>query len=169
MGFPLEACRKAVYYTGNTGIDSAMNWIMGHMDDSGMWRTKLEEVVGQFEELCKFLCFLRLQTFQLPWCCPAAALDLEARLPRVCPRSIWQPSSPWASAETKLLKPSEQRLETNSRIAIYTSIYKAYIKRRCSHIKSNIYYTFEMAKNKYWWHLKKWFKVNNDNWVLFFF
>uniref|UniRef100_H2MBP9 Ubiquitin carboxyl-terminal hydrolase n=1 Tax=Oryzias latipes TaxID=8090 RepID=H2MBP9_ORYLA len=34
MGFPLEACRKAVYYTGNTGIDSAMNWIMGHMDDS---------------------------------------------------------------------------------------------------------------------------------------
>ncbi|XP_061530362.1 LOW QUALITY PROTEIN: ubiquitin carboxyl-terminal hydrolase 5 [Phycodurus eques] len=34
MGFPLEACRKAVYYTGNTGIDSAMNWVMGHMDDS---------------------------------------------------------------------------------------------------------------------------------------
>ncbi|XP_015226317.1 PREDICTED: ubiquitin carboxyl-terminal hydrolase 5 isoform X1 [Cyprinodon variegatus] len=33
MGFPLEACRKAVYYTGNTGIDSAMNWIMSHMDD----------------------------------------------------------------------------------------------------------------------------------------
>ncbi|XP_076010710.1 ubiquitin carboxyl-terminal hydrolase 5 [Genypterus blacodes] len=33
MGFPLEACRKAVYYTGNTGIDHAMNWIMGHMDD----------------------------------------------------------------------------------------------------------------------------------------
>ncbi|XP_022612308.1 ubiquitin carboxyl-terminal hydrolase 5 isoform X1 [Seriola dumerili] len=33
MGFPLEACRKAVYYTGNTGIDAAMNWIMGHMDD----------------------------------------------------------------------------------------------------------------------------------------
>ncbi|XP_077453742.1 ubiquitin carboxyl-terminal hydrolase 5 isoform X1 [Stigmatopora argus] len=33
MGFPLEACRKAVYYTGNTGIDSAMNWVMGHMDD----------------------------------------------------------------------------------------------------------------------------------------
>uniref|UniRef100_A0A8D0AH12 Ubiquitin carboxyl-terminal hydrolase n=1 Tax=Sander lucioperca TaxID=283035 RepID=A0A8D0AH12_SANLU len=33
MGFPLEACRKAAYYTGNTGIDAAMNWIMGHMDD----------------------------------------------------------------------------------------------------------------------------------------
>uniref|UniRef100_A0A8D3BTC7 Ubiquitin carboxyl-terminal hydrolase n=1 Tax=Scophthalmus maximus TaxID=52904 RepID=A0A8D3BTC7_SCOMX len=33
MGFPLEACKKAVYYTGNTGIDAAMNWIMGHMDD----------------------------------------------------------------------------------------------------------------------------------------
>ncbi|KAM4568945.1 ubiquitin carboxyl-terminal hydrolase 5-like [Fundulus diaphanus] len=33
MGFPVEACRKAVYYTGNTGIDAAMNWIMSHMDD----------------------------------------------------------------------------------------------------------------------------------------
>uniref|UniRef100_A0A3Q3L641 Ubiquitin carboxyl-terminal hydrolase n=1 Tax=Mastacembelus armatus TaxID=205130 RepID=A0A3Q3L641_9TELE len=33
MGFPPEACRKAVYYTGNTGIDAAMNWIMSHMDD----------------------------------------------------------------------------------------------------------------------------------------
>uniref|UniRef100_A0A4W5KAE8 Ubiquitin carboxyl-terminal hydrolase n=1 Tax=Hucho hucho TaxID=62062 RepID=A0A4W5KAE8_9TELE len=39
MGFPLEACRKAVYYTGNTGIDAAMNWVMGHMDDPGRsWR-----------------------------------------------------------------------------------------------------------------------------------
>lgn len=36
MGFPLEACRKAVYYTGNTGIDAAMNWIMSHMEDSGV-------------------------------------------------------------------------------------------------------------------------------------
>ncbi|KAG7457683.1 hypothetical protein MATL_G00229800 [Megalops atlanticus] len=33
MGFPIEACRKAVYCTGNTGIDAAMNWVMGHMDD----------------------------------------------------------------------------------------------------------------------------------------
>ncbi|XP_030639717.1 ubiquitin carboxyl-terminal hydrolase 5 isoform X2 [Chanos chanos] len=33
MGFPLEACRKAVYYTGNTGIDAAMSWVMGHMED----------------------------------------------------------------------------------------------------------------------------------------
>ncbi|TSR75256.1 Ubiquitin carboxyl-terminal hydrolase 5 [Bagarius yarrelli] len=34
MGFPLEACRKAVYYTGNTGVDTAMNWVMEHMDDA---------------------------------------------------------------------------------------------------------------------------------------
>lgn len=25
-----------MYYTGNTGIDAAMNWIMGHMDDPGV-------------------------------------------------------------------------------------------------------------------------------------
>uniref|UniRef100_A0A7N6BP74 Ubiquitin carboxyl-terminal hydrolase n=1 Tax=Anabas testudineus TaxID=64144 RepID=A0A7N6BP74_ANATE len=40
MGFPLEACRKAVYYTGNTGIDAAMNWIMSHMDDPGVQRSR---------------------------------------------------------------------------------------------------------------------------------
>lgn len=50
MGFPLEACRKAVYYTGNTGIDSAMNWIMTHMEDSGVqnsarWLEKKENTL----------------------------------------------------------------------------------------------------------------------------
>lgn len=47
MGFPLEACRKAVYFTGNTGIDAAMNWVMGHMDDAGkcpsLLKNKLEK------------------------------------------------------------------------------------------------------------------------------
>ena len=43
MGFPLEACRKAVYYTGNTGIDASMNWIMGHMDDPGMRKEDLPD------------------------------------------------------------------------------------------------------------------------------
>ncbi|XP_041125466.1 ubiquitin carboxyl-terminal hydrolase 5 isoform X1 [Polyodon spathula] len=33
MGFPVEACRKAVFYTGNTGVEAAMNWVMTHMDD----------------------------------------------------------------------------------------------------------------------------------------
>lgn len=33
MGFPWEACRKAVHYTGNTGSEAAMNWIMEHMSD----------------------------------------------------------------------------------------------------------------------------------------
>ncbi|XP_067833245.1 ubiquitin carboxyl-terminal hydrolase 5-like, partial [Heptranchias perlo] len=33
MGFPIEACRKAVYYTGNSGVEAAMNWVMSHMDD----------------------------------------------------------------------------------------------------------------------------------------
>lgn len=46
MGFPLEACRKAVYYTGNTGIDAAMNWVMGHIDDPGKHVHKLNVYVG---------------------------------------------------------------------------------------------------------------------------
>ncbi|XP_069345582.1 ubiquitin carboxyl-terminal hydrolase 5 isoform X4 [Eulemur rufifrons] len=33
MGFPMDACRKAVYYTGNSGAEAAMNWVMSHMDD----------------------------------------------------------------------------------------------------------------------------------------
>ncbi|XP_043846709.1 ubiquitin carboxyl-terminal hydrolase 13 isoform X1 [Dromiciops gliroides] len=33
MGFPLEACRKAVYYTGNMGSEVAFNWIIGHMEE----------------------------------------------------------------------------------------------------------------------------------------
>eukprot|EP00058_Branchiostoma_floridae_P015769 XP_002601257.1 hypothetical protein BRAFLDRAFT_95034 [Branchiostoma floridae] len=36
MGFPTEACRKAVYYTSNCGAEAAMDWIMQHMDDPGL-------------------------------------------------------------------------------------------------------------------------------------
>lgn len=38
MGFPMDACRKAVYYTGNSGAEAAMNWVMSHMDDPGRLR-----------------------------------------------------------------------------------------------------------------------------------
>ncbi|CAM5137991.1 unnamed protein product [Eretmochelys imbricata] len=33
MGFPLEACRKAVFYTGNMGAEVAFNWIIAHMEE----------------------------------------------------------------------------------------------------------------------------------------
>uniref|UniRef100_A0A674AT30 Ubiquitin carboxyl-terminal hydrolase n=2 Tax=Salmo trutta TaxID=8032 RepID=A0A674AT30_SALTR len=33
MGFPLEACRKAIYYTGNMGPEMALNWIIAHMEE----------------------------------------------------------------------------------------------------------------------------------------
>ncbi|XP_060679120.1 ubiquitin carboxyl-terminal hydrolase 5-like, partial [Hemiscyllium ocellatum] len=33
MGFPVEACRKAVYNTGNSGLEAALNWVMAHIDD----------------------------------------------------------------------------------------------------------------------------------------
>ena len=35
MGFPLEACQKAVYYTNNGGLEVATNWVMEHMGDDG--------------------------------------------------------------------------------------------------------------------------------------
>ncbi|XP_077509583.1 ubiquitin specific protease 5 isoform X1 [Amblyomma americanum] len=33
MGFPLEACKKAVYFTQNAGIEAATNWAMEHIAD----------------------------------------------------------------------------------------------------------------------------------------
>ncbi|WAR15202.1 UBP5-like protein [Mya arenaria] len=33
MGFPLEGCKKAVFHTGNMGVEVAMNWVMTHMED----------------------------------------------------------------------------------------------------------------------------------------
>lgn len=53
MGFPLEACRKAVYYTGNTGIDAAMNWIMSHMEDPGEQNS--EKVDGRTKKTLQFV------------------------------------------------------------------------------------------------------------------
>jgi hypothetical protein len=35
MGFPRNACIKAVYHTKNAGVEQAMNWVMEHMDDLG--------------------------------------------------------------------------------------------------------------------------------------
>jgi ubiquitin carboxyl-terminal hydrolase 5/13 len=34
MGFPPEACKKAVYFTDNKGLEPATNWIMDHIGDS---------------------------------------------------------------------------------------------------------------------------------------
>lgn len=33
MGFPMEACKRAVYTTANQGLEAAMSWIMEHMND----------------------------------------------------------------------------------------------------------------------------------------
>lgn len=33
MGFPVNGCRRAVYSTGNNGIEAAMNWIFEHQSD----------------------------------------------------------------------------------------------------------------------------------------
>lgn len=33
MGFPIEACKRAVFHTKNQGAEAAMNWVMEHMDD----------------------------------------------------------------------------------------------------------------------------------------
>ena len=37
IGFPLEGCKKAVFHTKNSGVEAAMNWVMEHMEDPGLW------------------------------------------------------------------------------------------------------------------------------------
>ncbi|XP_054724568.1 ubiquitin carboxyl-terminal hydrolase 5-like [Uloborus diversus] len=34
MGFPVDGCKKALYYTQNENIEAAMNWVMEHMNDA---------------------------------------------------------------------------------------------------------------------------------------
>lgn len=34
VGFPPEACKRAVFHTGNTGLETATAWIMEHIADS---------------------------------------------------------------------------------------------------------------------------------------
>lgn len=33
MGFPVEACKKALYFSNNSGMEAASNWLMEHMTD----------------------------------------------------------------------------------------------------------------------------------------
>jgi len=34
MGFPEEACRRALFFTNNQGLNEASNWLMEHISDS---------------------------------------------------------------------------------------------------------------------------------------
>lgn len=34
MGFPVEACKKALYFTKNSGLEPATQWMMEHIADS---------------------------------------------------------------------------------------------------------------------------------------
>jgi ubiquitin carboxyl-terminal hydrolase 5/13 len=36
MGFPLEACKRAIYHTKNTGLETATDWIMQHIGDDDL-------------------------------------------------------------------------------------------------------------------------------------
>lgn len=77
MGFPLEACRRAVYYTGNTGIDAATNWIMSHMDDPGEnWKkthTKHKEMCEKCGLLYSLFALLSGADFAAPLVLPGCS------------------------------------------------------------------------------------------------
>lgn len=33
MGFPVEACKRSLYFTQNSGLDAASQWLMEHISD----------------------------------------------------------------------------------------------------------------------------------------
>lgn len=37
MGFNHLHCQKAAINTSNVGVEEAMNWLLSHMDDPGIW------------------------------------------------------------------------------------------------------------------------------------
>lgn len=37
MGFPIEGCKRALFFTQNQSIEAATNWIMEHIDDDNIW------------------------------------------------------------------------------------------------------------------------------------
>lgn len=39
MGFPIEACKRALYFTQNVGIEEATNWLMEHISDADFTTT----------------------------------------------------------------------------------------------------------------------------------
>nr|XP_036859687.1 ubiquitin carboxyl-terminal hydrolase 13 [Manis javanica] len=57
MGFPLEACRKAVYFTGNMGAEVAFNWIIVHMEEPDNLERALDWIFShpEFEEDSDFV------------------------------------------------------------------------------------------------------------------
>ena len=36
MGFPLEACKRAVFFTDNQGLEAAASWVMQHIADDNL-------------------------------------------------------------------------------------------------------------------------------------
>lgn len=34
MGFPPEACKRAIFFTKNNSLNDATNWLMEHISDS---------------------------------------------------------------------------------------------------------------------------------------
>ena len=37
MEFDMEGCKRAVYHTHNQGVEPAMNWVLEHMGDAGVY------------------------------------------------------------------------------------------------------------------------------------
>ena len=53
MGFSVEACRKAVHFTGNQGSDLAINWVMEHMTDADFNEPLVIKGAKSGKQLCR--------------------------------------------------------------------------------------------------------------------
>jgi ubiquitin carboxyl-terminal hydrolase 5/13 len=55
MGFPVEACRKAVFNTNNSGLEAATGWIMEHMGDPDFGDPFVPNVSGSARSAANFV------------------------------------------------------------------------------------------------------------------
>ena len=98
-----------------------------------------------------------LQTSPPLWYCRAAAPAPGPRPQRASPRSTWQPSSPWALAETRQPKHSEPRWESfQLETGIWLISYAAKSKSRTVPIQAQLLPFFadsNVAKFRHSWRL----------------
>lgn len=59
MGFHLIHCQKAAINTSNAGVEEAMNWLLSHMDDPGIFVFYITKRINLYmQEIMKYICLL---------------------------------------------------------------------------------------------------------------
>lgn len=56
MGFPFEAVKRAMFFTKNSGLEAATNWMMEHMADSDFADPFVPPGLDRKSDNCMLIC-----------------------------------------------------------------------------------------------------------------